>query len=240
MTELALVPIVFFTSCLAAVIGMGGGVLLIALMPGLVPAAVILPLHAATQLASNISRAAFGWRDIDPGIIPAFTVGALAGAWLGGEIYLSLDLLWLPALIGVLILLFTWIPLPRVRGGGQLSLAILGFYQTGLGMLAGATGPVGAAVLLQRNTGRDWLVVNTAVYMSLNHCLRLLAFLAIGFSFAPWWPLLCGMVVAGVCGSWVGTRLRGFVPQVDFHKWFRWLVTLLAARMIALSLLSLL
>ena len=82
--DLVLIPIVFFTSCLAAIIGMGGGILLIALMPGLVPAAAIIPIHAATQLASNVSRAAFGWRDIDRGIIPAFTVGALAGAWLGG------------------------------------------------------------------------------------------------------------------------------------------------------------
>lgn len=238
MTEMLLVPIVFLTSCLAGMIGMGGGILLIALMPGLVPAAAILPLHAATQLSSNLSRAAFGWRAIDMGIIPAFTAGAVAGAWVGGEIYASLDLQWLPTVIGVLILAFTWLPLPGVRGGGQLPLAALGFYQTGLGMVAGATGPVGAAVLLQRNTDRDWLVVNTAVYMTLNHCLRLLAFVAIGFSFSAWWPLLAGMIAAGICGSWAGTRLRRFLPRANFHKWFRWLVTLLALRMIALPVLS--
>jgi uncharacterized membrane protein YfcA len=237
VSEMLLVPLVFFTSCLAAVMGMGGGILLITVMPGLVPAAAILPLHAATQLASNVSRAAFGWRDIDPGIIPAFVIGAAAGAWLGSGVYQSLDMQWLPAVIGLLILVFTWLPLPRVPGGGQLSLALLGFYQTGLGMLAGATGPVGAAVLLRRNTGRDWLVVNTAVYMSLNHAMRLAAFLALGFSFAPWWQLAGAMIVAGIFGSWVGTRLRGLVPQLDFQRWFRWMVTLLALRMIALPFL---
>lgn len=87
MSELLLIPITFLTSCLTAVMGMGGGVLLIAAMPGLVPAAVIVPLHAATQLASNLSRAGFGWRDIDLGIVPAFVVGAVAGAWLGAEVY---------------------------------------------------------------------------------------------------------------------------------------------------------
>lgn len=237
MTELLLVPIAFFTSCLAAVLGMGGGILLIALMPGLVPAAAIIPLHALTQLASNLSRAAFGWREIDPAIIPGFSLGALVGAWLGGEIYSSLDLNWLPAVIGVLILAFTWLPLPRVRGGGQAALVLLGFYQTGLGMLAGATGPLGAAVLMQRRTERDWLVVNTAVYMSLNHALRFAVFAALGFSLAPWWPLLTAMIAAGVVGSWVGTRLRQRVPQADFQRVFRWLITLLAARMIALPLL---
>jgi uncharacterized membrane protein YfcA len=238
MNELALLPIAFLTSCLAGVIGMGGGVLLIALMPGLVPPAAIIPLHALTQLASNASRAVFGWRHIDITLIPAITLGAILGAWLGGEVYQRLDLTWLPALIGALILVFTWVPLPKLRGGGQLALVALGCYQTGLGMLAGATGPVGAAVLMRRNTGRDWLVVNTAVYMSLNHLLRVAAFTVLGFSFAPWWPLLVGLVLAVIAGSWVGTRLRQFVPQLDFQRWFRILVTLLAARMILMPLLS--
>jgi len=155
---------------------------------------------------------------------------------LGAQVYQWLDERWLPALIGGFILVFTWLPLPVVRGGGQLALALLGFCQTGLGMLAGATGPLGAAVLLQRNKERDWLVVNTAVYMTLNHALRVFAFFAIGFSFAPWWPLVAAMVAAGIAGSWVGTRLRHRVPQRNFHQWFRLLVTALAVRMIVMAL----
>ena len=80
MSEFLLVPIVFFTSCLAAVLGMGGGMLLIACMPGLVPPAAIIPIHAVTQLASNLSRAVFGWRDIDRGIVAPFVLGAAGGA----------------------------------------------------------------------------------------------------------------------------------------------------------------
>ena len=233
-----LVPIAFFASVLAAVMGMGGGILLITLMPGLVPAPAILPLHAATQLASNASRAAFGWRHIDAGIIPGFVAGALLGAIIGAEIYQGLDTRWLPAVIGLLILLFTWLPLPRMRGGGQLALVLLGFYQTGLGMIAGATGPVGAAVLLRRNIERDWLVVNTALYMFLSHVIRVGAFALIGFSFGRWWQLLGAMIVAVICGSWLGTRLRARVPQYDFQRLFRWMVTLLALRMIGHSLLE--
>ena len=154
--------------------------------------------------------------------MPAFTLGAVAGAWVGAEVYQSLDLRWLPAIIGVLILFMTWVPLPQISRGGQLALLSLGFYQTGLGMIAGATGPVGAAVLLQRNTGRDWLVVNTAVYMSLNHALRLGAYAAMGFGFAAWWLI----------------RSRQRLGQVNFVRLFRWLVTLLALRMVALSFLQ--
>ena len=71
--------------------------------------------------------------------------------------------------------------------------------------------------------------------MTLNHSLRVFAYFAIGFSYAPWWPLVTGMVIGGVLGSWVGTRLRGLVPQRNFHKWFRLLVSVLALRMIVLA-----
>lgn len=236
--EYSLVPIAFLTSALAGVMGMGGGVLLIAAMPGLVPAGAIFPLHATTQLASNLSRALFGFRNIQWDMVPALVLGALLGAWFGGGVYASLDLRWLPAIVGALILLLTWVPLPRPRGGGHWGLAALGFYQTGLGMVAGATGPLGAAVMLQRRQERDWLVVNTAVYMSISHIMRVAAFVAIGFNFAPWWPLVLAMIMAVTAGSWVGTRLRTHVPQLDFQRWFKVLVTLLAVRMIALPFLN--
>ncbi|MBE9538084.1 MAG: sulfite exporter TauE/SafE family protein [Proteobacteria bacterium] len=239
MGEFALVPIAFLTSALAGAIGMGGGVLLIALMPGLVPASAIIPIHAITQLTSNVSRAAFGWRDIDWTLIPAVAAGSIAGAWFGAEIYSGLDLRWLPALIGGIILFITWFKLPQPKGGNQFALILLGFYQTGLGMVAGATGPLGAAVLLRHKSDRDWLVVNTAAYMSLNHGLRMVAFGLLGFAFMPWLKLIVAMAVAVTLGSWFGTKLRSTIPRKNFHFWFKLLVTVLALRMIVLSIIDL-
>lgn len=238
MTEYLLVPFSFLASSLAGVVGMGGGILLITLMPGLIPTAAIIPLHAVTQLASNFSRAGFGWRHIEWRLVPSIALGAVAGAALGAGIYSRLSLDWLPALIGVLILLLTWVPLPAPRGRGRLSLLLLGFYQAGLGMIAGATGPLGAAVLARYGEQRDWLVVNTAVYMSLSHVVRAAAFGLLGFQFAPWLPLLFGMIVASVAGSWVGTRLRQYVPQANFQRWFRILISVLALRMIMVVVLA--
>ncbi len=231
-------PVAFLSSTLAATVGMGGGVLLLACMPGLVPTSALLPLHAATQLASNASRCAFDRRQLQWSLAAPIALGAAAGALLGGEVYRGIAVDWLPAVIGVFILLITWLPLPALPGGGRWSLILLGFYQTGLGMIAGATGPLGASVLARYRSERDWLVVNTALYMSLNHAFRLLAFLLLGFSFAPWWQLLVGMVLAVSAGSFLGTRLRRRIPQGDFSRWFRWLITLLALRMIALAFLG--
>lgn len=212
--------------------------MLIALMPGLVPTSAIIPIHAITQLASNASRAGFGWRNIDWTLVPAVTVGSVAGALLGAEVYSGLNLRWLPAYIGGVILFITWFKLPGPKGGNQFTLALLGFYQTGLGMVAGATGPLGAAVLAKHNGARDWIVVNTAVYMSINHGLRMMAFGLLGFAFMPWITLIVGMAVAVTLGSWVGTKLRTKIPQGNFLFWFKLLISALALRMIILSLVS--
>lgn len=212
---------------------MGGGIPLITLMPGLVPAVAIIPLHAATQLASNASRALFAWRHIDASLIVPFLVGAVLGAALGAQIFQQLDLHWLPALMGVVILFITWLPLPAVHGQGGWPLVLLGFYQTGIGMLIGATGPLGGAVLARRKQRRDWLVVNTAVYMSSSHLIKMLAFLMMGFAFNDYGLLLSGMVVGVVAGSWLGTRLRRYVPEGNFQLWFKLIISLLALRMIA-------
>jgi uncharacterized membrane protein YfcA len=127
LNEYWLIPIALFTSAIAGVFGMGGGVPLITLMPGLVPAAAIIPLHAATQLASNASRALFGWRHIDRSLILPFLVGGVAGATVGAQLFQQLDLHWLPAMMGVVILLITWIPPPLVQGRGNWPLLFLGF-----------------------------------------------------------------------------------------------------------------
>ncbi len=238
MSELVLIPIALLTSMVAAVFGMGGGVPLIALMPGFVPAAAIIPLHAVTQLASNGSRVLFGFRHIDYSLIPPFVLGAVFGAALGSQVFQNLNLDWLPAIIGVVVLLITWAPLPLVNGEGRWPLALLGFYQTVIGMVIGAVGPLGAAVLARRDARRDWLVVNTGVYMTSNHLIKVLAFALMGFSFAPYLGLMLGMVGAGIIGSWLGTRLRKFVPQVNFQFWFKLLVSVLALRMIVLSVIG--
>ena len=97
---------------------MGGGVPLITLMPGLVPAAAIIPLHALTQLASNGSRAWMSRSHIDYSLVAPFLLGGVLGALFGGALFNKLDLRWLPGLIGLVILVITWLPLPLVRGAG--------------------------------------------------------------------------------------------------------------------------
>lgn len=60
-----LIGVSFLTSAFTAIIGVGGGIALISVMPGLLPAAAIIPVHGAVQLASNASRVFFGFRHMN-------------------------------------------------------------------------------------------------------------------------------------------------------------------------------
>ena len=53
-----LVALSFFTSALTAAVGIGGGVVLLAVMASFLPPLVVLPVHGIVQLGSNSGRAA--------------------------------------------------------------------------------------------------------------------------------------------------------------------------------------
>jgi len=71
-----------FTSLLTGAMGIGGGVLLLAIMAGIVPAAALIPVHGLVQLGSNGNRALMTRRHIDWPLLRRFALGALAGALL--------------------------------------------------------------------------------------------------------------------------------------------------------------
>ena len=236
MNEILLIAAAFATSTLTAVTGVGGGMTLIAIMPGLMPAAAIVPVHGVVQLCANSSRALFGWRHLQLAWLSVYVAGGIAGGALAGALLRHIDLEYTPLLIAAYILYSIWGPPLRLRFPARVEFAALGLVQTGLGMIVGATGPMGQATLLRRGLGRDSLVVTSAAMMSFAHLIKVAAFAALGFAFLDYWQLITGMAVAVIAGAWSGTRLRGRLPEQRFRQLLRWLLTLLAARMIYLAL----
>jgi uncharacterized membrane protein YfcA len=236
VNDLLLVAVALFTSMLTAIFGLGGGMILIALMPGLLPASAIIPVHAAVQLSSNISRAAFAYRDIHWEFAVSFTIGAVLGGLLAGQVAQSINLDYIPLFIAAFILFNVWGPGLEFRKGHKGEFVSIGFLQTGLGVLVGATSPLGQSTLLRKGIDRDALVVTSAIFMSISHAIKVIVFLAIGFSFAQYWRLCLGMIIAMVLGSYVGTHMRHRVPNERFQYILKLVLTFLALRMIYISL----
>lgn len=226
-----LVPISFFSSALTAVLGIGGGVLLIALMPGLLPAATLVPLHGVVQLASNLSRAYFAREFISWPPVRAFFFGAVLGAAVGSRVVVVLPDRWLPYLLGAFILIVTWVPFIRtLRWPGRFF--TIGAVQTFVSLFVGAAGPLVSPLLLREGFEHHRVVATHASMMTLLHGIKTVTFGFLGFAFASWWPLLLAMIVAVTAGSWAGNKLRHRVPEAKLRFGFKWLLTALALRLL--------
>jgi hypothetical protein len=154
----------FATSLTTAVIGLGGGVALMLVMPGLMPLAAIIPVHAFVQFVSNAARVGFAFHHVDFRLLLPLICGSVLGAAIGSPAVGVVSFAVLPAIAGIIIVLVVWLPHYRLIPKGRAALFALGAYQTGLGMVAGATGPLGAVVLNRMNTEREWLVVHAGLY----------------------------------------------------------------------------
>ena len=236
MNELLLVFFALMTSTLTAITGIGGGMLLIAIMPGLLPAAAIVPVHGAVQLFANSSRALFGWRHLHWQFVLAFIAGGIVGGLLAAAMRREINLEYTPLLIAAYILYTVWGPKLNLRIPPRGEFVTVGMVQTALSMIIGATGPMGSAALLRQGLRRDALVVSGALMTTFSHLIKIVLFAALGFAFANYWQIIAGMSVAVIAGAFIGTHLRYRIPEARFRVMLKWLLTLLALRMIYLTL----
>ncbi|MFK7733287.1 MAG: sulfite exporter TauE/SafE family protein [Pseudomonadales bacterium] len=234
--EIGLSIFSFFTSLLTAITGVGGGMILIAAMVGVVPAAALVPVHAVIQLASNVSRAGFGWQHIRWEYMTAFVVGSLIAGALGSQFIRLINLDYITAFVAVFILLSVWLPnWINVLLNERSEMFSIGVVQTGLGTMGGTTGPLANASLMRLGCARDEVVTTVAAQMSVTHLIKITAFSLLGVSIWSWWPLMTGMSAGVILGSWVGTRSRAKLDEQLFKRIVNILLTVLALRMLYLT-----
>ncbi|QUJ70089.1 sulfite exporter TauE/SafE family protein (plasmid) [Photobacterium sp. GJ3] len=237
-TILGLSGIAMLASVVAAVLGFGGGMLLIASMPVFLPAAAVIPVHGVTQMVSNVSRAFFSRRDIAWHLMPAFVTGAVFGSLLVGLTVVQVAMAYLPLFIGAYILLNVW-----HQGFIQWvsrfeSMLMAGFVLSGLGLLVGAPGPVFHPMVMKKVDGKHQLVATTALMMTIVHAFKLLVFGVIGFAYLDQWPLLLALIVSAIAGSWLGTHIRYRTHDQLWTTVMKLLLSSLAVSMILNALMK--
>ncbi len=222
----------FLTSTMKAITGLGGGMILIGIMPLFLPAAAVVPVHAATQLASNVSRAWFGRGYLQFGDVLPYLVGALFGAGVFGVAvyYVQLDII--PLLIGVYILLTQW-----SKAFNQLLKSIenfymVGFLQVGIGLFVGSPGPLHMPLLLKKYPDTHVAVTTASLIMTIMHTLKIVVYVLTGFVFLAYWQVIVMMIISAIIGSWVGVKLRHRFAMRWLKQALPWLLTLIALKLI--------
>ena len=222
-----------FTSAFAGAAGLGGGLMLLSMLPAFLPASALIPLHAVSQWFSNASRLGMKYREVDTSLIKPLFIGAIGGAMVGALLYRSFPLEILPPVLGLWILWLTWGPKPRFSIPQRFTFTFLGFYQSALSMALGATGPLGTALLMRHTHDREYVVINTALYMSISHTCRVTAFIVLGFSFTEWWRELTVLILGALVGTYIGTAIRPLINQAFAVKLLKGILTMLALNLVS-------
>lgn len=232
LQDFILVFINLTTSIISAVAGMGGGMILVGLMPLFLPAAVIIPVHGATQLASNASRTWFGRDMLDFRYFPAYAVGSLVGAVAFGVLVQFVSLQNIPIFIAGYILLTQWSNSVSHWLKNRENFYIIGFLQTGIGMFVGSPGPLQMPLLLKKYDNMHTVVTVSSLFVSFFHVMKLIAYVWLGFSFREYWQLIVLLAISSIIGSWLGVRLRHHLSMPWLKRIMPWLMTIIAIKII--------
>lgn len=227
----------FFTSVIAGVIGFGGGMLLIALLPLFISPSLIIPIHGITQLASNSSRMVFSIKDVQWNLLPKFLVGSLIGILLFGFFLSNISMEYVPIAIGLYIILNIWSQRFSHFIKQYESYYLIGVLQTGLGLIVGATGPLSLAVLTKNLSSKDQIIATSSMFMTISHLAKIPVFMIIGISLSEHFNLLAFMVAGSVLGSFIGTKLRLASNNDMLILVIKILLTLMAVRMFIVALI---
>jgi uncharacterized membrane protein YfcA len=234
-----LAPVVFLTAMLSAVVGLAGGITLLAVMLLFFDPLVAIPLHGVIQLVSNSSRAVVQRRHVEWGIVARYALPLLPMGFLGLAVARTLPPSALRAFIGCFVVVATWRPAWLLLGAHPEAIRptprFLGLGATVgvLNVTIGATGPLIAPFFLNTGLARFGVIGTMAACQTLGHLAKLLVFGATGFAFAGYagpLALLCALAVAG---TWVGSRLLERVNERWFRRIYKLVLTAIALELVA-------
>ncbi|MCG9648939.1 sulfite exporter TauE/SafE family protein [Vibrio brasiliensis] len=226
----------FFTSMIAGVFGFGGGMLLMAILPAFISPSLIIPLHGITQLASNSSRTLFSLNDVKWGLLRPFLIGSIIGSVIVVSVLSYIPVDYIPVAIGLYMLLNLWSPRFSAAISKYESYYLLGFVQTGLGLVVGATGPIVLAVLTKQLKSKDQIIATSSMCMTISHFAKIPVYFTLTSSLFSNVTLISYMVIGAVVGSFVGTKLRLAANNDKIIKIIKWMISLLAIRMVVAAL----
>jgi len=222
----------FISAFVAVYTGAAGGVLLLAIMAIAMPATVVIPVHTVVMLGTGFFRSVTMWRHVMRGTLLPFTIGSAIGAAVGARVFVVLPIASLQAILGVFVLIVTWLPKLGRMGAERGRFAFLGFGTTFLGVFVSATGTLLAPFVASAAPDRYQHAATLGALMTIVHIAKMVAFGFIGFAIGSFVPLMAAMIATGALGNWLGERALDYTSEQRFRLMLQLVLTALALRLI--------
>jgi len=225
----ALMAVSFVGSFITAAFGIGGGVVVLAVLASLLPPVALIPIHGVVQLGSNTGRALILRTHISRPVFGAFVTGAVIGAIVGGLVAVDLPPAVIQIAVGTFVLWSVFFRPPAILAQ---SAWLVGGVSSALTMFFGATGPFVAAYIKTLGFERMTHVATHAACMTAQHGLKVVTFGILGFAFGPYLALVAGMIAFGFAGTVVGRRVLMKIDEKIFGYALSTMLIALALRLI--------
>ncbi|MEM1331882.1 MAG: sulfite exporter TauE/SafE family protein [Actinomycetota bacterium] len=228
------------TSILSAVAGLGGGVILLAVIAQFVAPTVAIPIQGAIQLASNSSRAWFLRDDVSWAPVGWSSILLLPASLLGVAVAASLPDDTMRLVLACFVLVLAWRPsLLKWRSSESLprpALVAVGGVSGFVNTTVGASGPVASPFFKAATATHVAFVATAAVTQVFAHAAKLVAFTADGWNVSDHVGVIAVGIGGVVIGSRIGTRLVGRISEQRLGTLFRVVLTALAVRLIVTAI----
>jgi uncharacterized protein len=240
-TLLAIIATVMVTSLLSGVLGMAGGMILMAVLVTLQPMATAMVVHGLVQAVANGSRTLFLLRHVHWALLLPYLVGASIALAAFATVALVPD----PALVLIVIGAFPWLArvtsrLARLDITQPATAVGAGIVVTGTQLFAGVSGPLLDVFYLNAKLNRYQVIASKAITQTVGHLMKLAYYgVLIGHDqVLPAWFLIAA-VAAAIVGTGVGTRLVALVSDGHFRRVTGWVILALGALCVAEGVRSL-
>ena len=235
----------FLTSSISAVLGMGGGIILLGIMAIIIPEGyMVIALHGIIQLISNTTRSYVFKKYIKKDIVKEFFIGACIGVSISIIIIMLLIQFFnvtaaseikvdmLKPLIGIFIIWYLFLKRSKKEKKSG-SFVLVGSIAGISSIFIGAVGPLIAPFFLSKNLTKENIIANKAACQMITHLSKIPLFIYLfNVNYIEEYNVLLPLTVAVFIGTNFGKKVLSFIPEPLFKKLFKLALFIIALKLI--------
>ena len=238
----------FITSSISAVLGMGGGIILLGIMAIIIPEGYkVIALHGMVQLFSNTTRTYVFRKYVKTQLIKQFFNGALIGISFSVGIIITLIYYFdvqsaneikvevLKPFIGLFIVWNLFLKGPK-KAKIVKSFVPVGLVAGLSSIFVGAVGPLIAPFFLVKSFNKEHIIANKAAAQMITHLSKIPLFIYFfNMDYTAELKILIPLILAVYVGTSFGKKILYFIPELLFKKLFKITLFIISIRLILLS-----
>ena len=235
MLELVLLfAAAFSAAAISGAAGFGGALLLLPLLVATVGVTQAVPLLTIAQLIGNLSRAGFGFTQIQWKPVGLFLLGAIPFSLVGALSFVQSPKELITRAIGAAILVFValkYFGLLEIKSGRAVLIGgggLVGF----LSGLVGSAGPLGAAIFFSLGLPPVAYIASEATTALAMHGVKTVVYQHYIVLNREFWFLAALMGVAMVLGTWSAKRVIERMPRETFQRFVAIMLVAIAGYMV--------